>query len=45
MALNCKATSFEKKEQLNMRIDPAVAELLRGHCEFIDSSQNFAQAQ
>jgi len=27
-----------KKEQLNIRIDPAVAEMLRDYCEFLQGS-------
>jgi hypothetical protein len=45
VALIAKEPPVEKKEQLNLRIDPAVGELLHSYCEFIDSGANYVVEQ
>jgi hypothetical protein len=34
-----------KKEQLNIRVDPDVAQTLERYCTFIESSQNYVVEQ
>src|SRR5262245_2128874 len=45
MALIAREPPVEKKEQLNVRIDPTVGELLRSYCEFIASGQHYVVEQ
>ncbi|MCP5111204.1 MAG: hypothetical protein GY953_10245 [bacterium] len=41
MPLIAKEPPTVKKEVLSVRIEPAVLELLRRYCEFIDSGQHY----
>jgi hypothetical protein len=45
VALIAKEPPVEKKEQLNIRIDPTVGEMLRSYCEFIASGQHYVVEQ
>jgi hypothetical protein len=44
VALITKEPPVEKKDQLNIRIDP-VGDLLRSYCELIDSGQHYVVEQ
>ena len=45
MALIEKEAPVIKKEQLNVRVDPGVARMLRSYCEFIESGQHHVVEQ
>lgn len=45
MALIDRETPAVKKEQVNVRVDPEVAQMLRSYCEFIESGQHYVVEQ
>lgn len=45
MPLIAKETIPPKKEQLNVRVDPDLLELLSRYCEFAESSTNYVIEQ